>query len=247
MSADLSAGPGDLPGPAAVDHRGPQAVVAQHAEHALRRVGEDPEPQPPHPEAEVLRAEDHPREHAVGRVAEDQQPAGVLGRRRQQPLVIGVAAHHPVQHDHVGGLDAVPVDGDVVQPAGHPALEPGLPDQAGGLGLVRRGQLQVHRPGRARPQQLQLDLPDAAADLEDAGAGDPALLQERQHPGGGPVETAVAVAAGLAPDEAAAEELVAAERVARARHPPTVPAQRVSAAADPGGRASPDCGPRTAR
>jgi hypothetical protein len=50
----------------------------------------------------------------------------VLRRRSQQPLIVRVTADDPVQHDDVGCLDALRIDGDVVQAALRTLLEPGL-------------------------------------------------------------------------------------------------------------------------
>src|SRR6188472_745391 len=72
--------------------------------------------------------------------------------------------------------------------------------------------------GCAPLEQLDLDLADAAADLEHARSRDPALLEERNHSPGGLVETALAVALGHPASEPGTEELVAASRVTAARH-----------------------------
>jgi hypothetical protein len=52
-------------------------------------------------------------------------------------------------------------------------LDPGLPGQLVRLVLVGGGELQVLGPRRARLQQLDLDLTDAPADLQDAGPSMP--------------------------------------------------------------------------
>jgi len=58
------------------------------------------------PEGEVLHADDRAGSEVARRMAEHEQPPRTLRRRAEQPLIVGVAAHHPVQHDDVGGLDA---------------------------------------------------------------------------------------------------------------------------------------------
>jgi hypothetical protein len=72
--------------------------------------------------------------------------------------------------------------------------------------------------GCAPLEQLDLDLADAAADLEHARSRDSALLEELDHPPGGLVETALAVALRHPAGEPGTEELVTASRVAAARH-----------------------------
>jgi len=45
-------------------------------------------------------------------------------RRPQQPLIVRVTADHPVQHDDVGCLHALRIDGDVVQAPLRALLQP---------------------------------------------------------------------------------------------------------------------------
>jgi hypothetical protein len=49
---------------------------------------------------------------------------------------IGIAADHPMQHDHVGRLDGVGIDRDVVQPPLHATLEAGLPQESRSSGSL---------------------------------------------------------------------------------------------------------------
>jgi len=69
------------------------------------------------PQHEIRSGDPRPREHVPRRVAEDDRVPRVLRDRAEQPLVVRVAAHHPVQHDDVGGLDPRRVFRDVVEPA----------------------------------------------------------------------------------------------------------------------------------
>ena len=130
---------------------------------------------------DILTREDHPRDRVPGRVAEHQRFPGRVGRRTQQALVVGVAAHHPVQHQDIRGLDTGRVGRDVQRPPVHSAPQPGLADESLRLVLVRRGQLKVQR-GRSAPlDQLELDLADPSADLEHRLTHWAAPVQELDH------------------------------------------------------------------
>jgi hypothetical protein len=76
------------------------------------------------------------------------------------------------------------------------------------LVLVGGGEFQVLGPRRARLQQLDLDLADAPADLQDAGALDAELSQELDHLPRGRVESTLAVSAGEPAGEPLVEEAV---------------------------------------
>ena len=69
------------------------------------------------------------------------------------------------------------LDRDVAQATGHAARHPGLGRECRGLGVVGRAQLEIRCPGCSPPEQLELDLPDATADLEHTDALD-ALADE---------------------------------------------------------------------
>jgi hypothetical protein len=60
----------------------------------------------------------------------------MVGRSHKEPLVVRVATHHPVKHDHVGRLDTPGIDGDVVQTPFGPHLEPRRLKQPLGLRVV---------------------------------------------------------------------------------------------------------------
>jgi hypothetical protein len=62
---------------------------------------------------------------------------------------------------------------------------PGLGDQLRGLVVVGGRELEVDG-ARAALEQLELDLADAAADLEHGRARDALLLEELDHPRRGP-------------------------------------------------------------
>jgi hypothetical protein len=76
------------------------------------------------------------------------------------------------------------------------------------LALVGGGEFQVLGPRRARLQQLDLELADAPADLQDAGPLEAELAQELDHRLGGRVEAALAVSVGEPAGEPLVEEAV---------------------------------------
>jgi hypothetical protein len=106
-------------------------------------MGEHSEFPSPNSKADVLGGDEQPRNGVASRVTEDQQAASVCGGRPEQPLVVGIAADHPVENDNVGRLDGVGVDGDVVQPPPHATRKPGLAQEAFGLALVGGRELQI--------------------------------------------------------------------------------------------------------
>src|SRR5262245_8077816 len=182
-------------------------------------MGERPEFLSKQPEDQVLAGDGEPRDGVTGWVAEDEESSRVRGRGRQQPLVVGVAADDAVEHDHVGRVEAIAVDRDVVEPPLRSVLESGLAEELSGFLVVGRRELEVDGSGRAALEQLDLDLPDAAADLEHARTLDPALLEELDHAPGGLAEAMLPVTPRDAAGEAGAEKPVAAARVAAAGHP----------------------------
>jgi hypothetical protein len=74
--------------------------------------------------------------------------------------------------------------------------------------LVGGGELQVLSPRRARLQQLDLDLADTAADLQDAGTVDADRLQKLRHLPRGLIESPLAVPVGQPAGEPLVEEAV---------------------------------------
>src|SRR5215207_1057559 len=121
-------------------------------------------------------------------------------------------------HD-VGRFDRVRIRGDVVQPPVHASLvHTGLAQEPARLSLVRRRELEVHRARGAALEQLQLDLADAASDLQHGEVLDARALDERDDTGCRLVEPALAVALGHSPGEPRAEEVVTAPSVTAAPH-----------------------------
>ena len=126
----------------------------------------------------------------------------------EEPLVVGVAADHPVQDHDVVRLDLVRADGEVELAAGQALGESRVGGEGAGIGVVGVDQLQVRGPGGAASEQLELQVADTATDLEHAGTLHPLLGQELDHAGGGAIQAALAVPAGEVPREAGTEQLV---------------------------------------
>ena len=132
----------DLPDPAPAGD--PQADRARRGRRASRPAGVRTSGTPCRPaEQQVLRADEGADHQVARRVAEDQQAPCVVGRGAEQPLVVGVAAHHPVQDDDVGRLDRRRVRGDVERCAAR-RVRPGRPRRASAWASA------VVRGGRAR-------------------------------------------------------------------------------------------------
>src|SRR5690606_30158916 len=72
-------------------------------------------------------------------------------------------------------------------------------------------------------EQLDADLPHAAADVEHGGTGDAVGSQEVDHPGGGRVQAATAEPPRHVAGEGTAEHLVAPARVAAPGHGSSLP------------------------
>jgi hypothetical protein len=96
----------------------------------------------------------------VGWIAEDQGAPGMVGGSCQQPRIVRLAAHHPVQDHQVGRCHRPGVGGEVVEAPVQAPLNAGLFGQRARLVLVSGGEFQVLGPARARLRQFDLDLAD---------------------------------------------------------------------------------------
>ena len=127
------------------------------------------------PEHGVLDSRARRRDRVARGVAQDEHVASCgRPRRRQQPLDVRVAAHHAVQHDDVGGLHPLWVDGDVDDAPLDAVAQARVGSKPEGVLVVRVHELEVRRARRSRAQQLELQLTDTSTDLQHRGAGDPA-------------------------------------------------------------------------
>jgi hypothetical protein len=91
-------------------------------------------------------------------------------------------------------------------------LDPCLGGERACRFLVGARELQVLGPRRPGLQQLNLDLADAPADLQDAGTLDARRLQELDHSLRGGIEPALAVPVGEPPGEPLVEEAMVVTR-----------------------------------
>ena len=190
----------------------------QHRLHGFRGVDESAEGPASESGHEVLRPYQCARQQVVRRVAEDQQPSGMAARGGEQSLVVRVAAHHPVQDHDVGPVDITRGLGDVDEASGHAVRQAGARQQASRLLLVASRDLQVRGPGGAATEQLELDLPHASTDLEDAGSLDVVRAHELDDPARRRVESALAIARGHASGETVREDGLVTLAVTTARH-----------------------------
>ena len=158
------------------------------------------------------------RQRVARRVAEHEQPSGSFLCRSQQAHVVRVTADDSVQHDDVGCLYAVGLHRDVVEATLRTVLERQLAQQSRRFFLIRRGKLEVRGASRATFQELDLDLTDAAADLEHGRALDPVLLEELDHTSRRSIKSSLSVARRHATRKPRREERVATARIAAPGH-----------------------------
>jgi hypothetical protein len=139
-------------------------------------------------------------------MAEDDGVPGVGRDRAEETLVVGKAADDPVKDHDVGRRDRRRILRDVVDPPVDAALGAGFSQETPRLALVAGRHLEVRHVRRPAREQLEADLADAAADLEDARVREADVLEERDHAARRPVEASLAVAARRACGEALVEE-----------------------------------------
>src|SRR5688500_18855541 len=106
----------------------------------------------------------------------------MVGSRGQETLIVGVAAHDPVQHDDVVRLDFVRRGRDVDLAAGHPVAHPGSLREVGRLGVVGVDEFKIGGPARALAEQLELNVTDTASYLEDAVAAESSVDKVGDYP-----------------------------------------------------------------
>src|SRR5438067_3313106 len=213
---------GRLPHQRAVGEGTAKAIPLEYAEHRSRWVCERPELPAEQPEQQVLAADGDARDGVAARVAEDDESPRMLGDGGEESLVVRVAADDAIEHDDVGRLDLLGIDRDVAELPLGPSFEARFPQEAVRFLVVARRELEVDGAFGAALEQLDLDRPDAASDLEHRRADEPLLLKERDHLLRRLVEPALAVALGRPAGETRAEEPVAAAWVAAAGHGATV-------------------------
>src|SRR4029077_16026085 len=84
--------------------------------------------------------------------------------------------------------------------------------------LIRRREFEIRGASSATFQELDLDLTDAAADLEHSGALDSVLLTDLDHPPRRSIKSSLSVARRHATRKPRREERVATARIAAPGH-----------------------------
>src|SRR5712691_10174812 len=123
-----------------------------------------------------------------------------------------------MQHDDVGWLDAVWLYRDVVEAPLCPILQCRLAQEPLRLLLVRRRELQVHGASGTALQQLDLDLTDAAADLEHGCTLNATRLEKLDHPPRRSIKSSFSIALRHAASKPRREEPVTTARIAASGH-----------------------------
>ena len=127
----------------------------------------------------------------------------VVGGGADERLVVGVTADHPVQHDNVRRRELFGPLGEIEQTPVGTCVESVGVKQFGSVRVVRGRELHVHRSRNAGLEQLELDRPDPAADLQHRLPLDPTAPNELDDPPRVAVESLPAVAASITPRDTA--------------------------------------------
>src|SRR4029077_5561998 len=117
-----------------------------------------------------------------------------------------------------GGVHGLRGRADVDETAADPVAQAGSLRYLLRVGVVDVDQLEVRRVLGPPAQQLELDVADATADLEDRRAVDAAAGEEVDDAGRGLVETAFPVPGPQVPGEPGTEHVVAPTGVTAAAH-----------------------------
>jgi two-component system, response regulator PdtaR len=157
----------------------------------------------------------------------------VMGCGADEQLRIGVAADDAVHDDHVGGIDRCFLLGEVAVAPFDQRLGAGLGREGLGLLVVTVRQLDDHRSLRSAAEELEIEVADAASDLEHARTVNAALGELVHKPPRGRVEPALPVALRIASCLSGSEEAVVG-RAATGAHSAesTIRAMRILVAED---------------
>jgi hypothetical protein len=115
----------DLPSEPTVGVGGAESMLGECGKHGVRWVVERSESLSQDCEDGVLGSQDCASGRVVRRIAEHEEAVRMVGRRGKQAFVVRIAADDPVEHHHVGRLDAVRIGGDVVPAPFDAVLESG--------------------------------------------------------------------------------------------------------------------------
>jgi hypothetical protein len=94
----------------------------------------------------------------------------VSGSDREKPFEVAVTADDTMQYDHIGGFDLLGGLGDIDEAAGNSFCHTALGQDACRFGLVVGRDLEVRHVSRSSPQQLDVEVTDAAPDLQNRRA-----------------------------------------------------------------------------
>jgi AmiR/NasT family two-component response regulator len=130
------------------------------------------------------------------------------GSGADEQLRIGVAADDAVHDDHVGGLDRCFFLGEVAVAPFDPRLGAGLGREGPGLLVVTVRQLDDQRSRGAAAEELEIEVADAAAYLEDGRAVDTARGELVHEPLRGRVEPVFPIALRITSCLSGSEETV---------------------------------------
>jgi hypothetical protein len=214
---------GDLPYQSPMPVGQVKAAPINHVQHRLGRVCEGPEGPACEPEHGVLRCQHQSAAEIARRMAEYEQATSVISRGTQQPWVVRVAAHHPMQYNDVGSLNLIGRCSDVEHSPVNSPNQSRLGGEFVGRCVIGVDELEVGGTGGASVKELQLDLPNTTTDLQDGGAIEPSIGEEVHHTSRGWVETALPVAPCLMPSEGSPEDFVAPTRIATSGHQASIP------------------------
>ena len=142
----------------------------------------------------------------------------MVGCRGQETLVVGVAAHDTVQHHDISLFDAAWVVRDVVESPLRLPLDASLTYEPRRFLLVTGCELQVERARGPALQRFELEIADAAPDLENRRALEPTVLEKRKHALRRLVHSALPITLGRALRLARCEKAVATTSVAASGH-----------------------------
>jgi hypothetical protein len=185
-------------------------------------VDEDAERPSEHPLDQVDRTHAEPYPDDIPRIAQHERPASQSRRCACKLDAVGRAADHAIEHHHVAWVNRVRLLEDVRDDECCALLEAPLTRQLRSEGLVGVYEL-CHLAGRgAGFEQLHLQLPDPASDLEDARARQASFRCALDHPSLETVETPPPIAREVLASDALREHLLAGPAAAAARHRPTL-------------------------
>ena len=139
-------------------------------------------------------------------------------RRSEKPLIVRITADDPVEHDHIGRLDAVWICGDVEEPSLYSAFDPGFPEEPCRFPVVGRRHFEIDRTSGTSLQEFDLHFAESATNLENSRALNSTPFEKRNHPTRRLVDPLLAIALRSAARQTRREVGVTTARVTAVRH-----------------------------